>query len=369
MLSSIKENLVGEATKENEKVFLLPPTLIKLCCLLRILIKELVSYRVWPENCWFFCSLLQQHLGGAYRLGGPTRAPSAPQIRSRILCGIRDREDSKSFIDIKYCDNGINFDYDTIDTNLFDTLSLCPGGSKGPSFLHSQFTELLYEGPSRELVLQLQVLANGPPNEYPFNAQYDKIVATIEAASALAPSIVVMKSVSRELRQRATEFLQLLHHILDCFIEGSAWYSAQSVLAICVDAIRLCRALAKQVPLEDQEQLALWLDNLSSVLVCLQKMDLAQRAAEQACQIWQECYRLHPAHTCHVLICQVDRYCSRLGEEEWHDRTPGNVEESCTTSPVPLGGCPSHLFACPVPVRVCGRLIRGINASQYGEAF
>ncbi|KAF8320416.1 hypothetical protein DL93DRAFT_2164033 [Clavulina sp. PMI_390] len=32
--------------------------------LLRIITKELQQYKIWPENCWFFCSLIQQHLSG-----------------------------------------------------------------------------------------------------------------------------------------------------------------------------------------------------------------------------------------------------------------------------------------------------------------
>ncbi|KAF8308166.1 hypothetical protein DL93DRAFT_2087323 [Clavulina sp. PMI_390] len=93
MLSAIKSRLVGQANRENKKVFPNPSTLKELCRLLGIIIDELVSYRIWPDNCWFFCSLVQQHLGGVFVDGGPNYAPSAPDIRARIFGRVWANED------------------------------------------------------------------------------------------------------------------------------------------------------------------------------------------------------------------------------------------------------------------------------------
>ncbi|KAF8306156.1 hypothetical protein DL93DRAFT_244496 [Clavulina sp. PMI_390] len=29
---------------------------------LRIMLEELLQYHIWPDNCWFFCSIIEQHL-------------------------------------------------------------------------------------------------------------------------------------------------------------------------------------------------------------------------------------------------------------------------------------------------------------------
>lgn len=84
-----------------------PPTLAAFTRLLRIITEELVRYRIWPvrlsfsrtqefpthvtfaqENCWFFCSLIQQHLGGAntgwFQYGTLKHTGLANDIRERV---------------------------------------------------------------------------------------------------------------------------------------------------------------------------------------------------------------------------------------------------------------------------------------------
>jgi len=95
MIAASKDLVAGQARAENRQILGTPPTLNELRILLDIIREEIVQYRLWPvrifsyltdpfllpfldhqmmsqfpsrwyqENCWFFCSLIQQHLNGA----------------------------------------------------------------------------------------------------------------------------------------------------------------------------------------------------------------------------------------------------------------------------------------------------------------
>ncbi|KAF8292331.1 hypothetical protein DL93DRAFT_2174103 [Clavulina sp. PMI_390] len=64
-LSGTKHKLILTSTFENSRILEDPPCLADLIRLLRIICEELQIYRIWPENCWFFCSLIQQHLAAS----------------------------------------------------------------------------------------------------------------------------------------------------------------------------------------------------------------------------------------------------------------------------------------------------------------
>ncbi|KAF8299629.1 WD40 repeat-like protein [Clavulina sp. PMI_390] len=64
VLSANEGKLIGTASLETSQDLANAPTLHKLSSLFRIIGAQLVQYRLWPENCWFFCSLVQQHLVG-----------------------------------------------------------------------------------------------------------------------------------------------------------------------------------------------------------------------------------------------------------------------------------------------------------------
>ncbi|KAF8338038.1 uncharacterized protein EI90DRAFT_3041377 [Cantharellus anzutake] len=59
------EALAGRARQENTQEFKRPPFLADFGEYLRVISEELLEYKIWPENCWMFCSLLQEHLGGS----------------------------------------------------------------------------------------------------------------------------------------------------------------------------------------------------------------------------------------------------------------------------------------------------------------
>ena len=113
-MSANKDLLVCEGVRENKQVFEQPPNLMEFARLLRIITEEIVQYRVWPvrflrrsyrpsstdlnaffdqENCWFFCSLLQQHLEGLetgwFKDGELRHANLAKDIRSRVYGRVR----------------------------------------------------------------------------------------------------------------------------------------------------------------------------------------------------------------------------------------------------------------------------------------
>ncbi|KAF8327463.1 WD40-repeat-containing domain protein [Cantharellus anzutake] len=87
-LSGSKRVLTGRARRENIQNFERPPFLGDFGLYLSIICEELLEYKVWPENCWMLCSLLQEHLeasgGGHYTLGGPVARSTAPDVRGRI---------------------------------------------------------------------------------------------------------------------------------------------------------------------------------------------------------------------------------------------------------------------------------------------
>ncbi|KAF8316815.1 cysteine proteinase [Clavulina sp. PMI_390] len=94
-LAARKEKLVGgpKILRENLQLFRVPPTLLQLERFLRVIDEEIPSYHVWPDNCWFFCSFLQQHIGilnqGYYEQGKAQHTELAPHIRERVNTRLR----------------------------------------------------------------------------------------------------------------------------------------------------------------------------------------------------------------------------------------------------------------------------------------
>lgn len=78
---------------ENRQVFETPPTLAELRYFLLVILEELKTYKLWPANCWFFVSLLQQHLEGAneghFVDGSLAWAKLAQDIRDRVKDRLR----------------------------------------------------------------------------------------------------------------------------------------------------------------------------------------------------------------------------------------------------------------------------------------
>ncbi|KAF8307942.1 hypothetical protein DL93DRAFT_2231938 [Clavulina sp. PMI_390] len=62
MLSGNGQDLIANAKLENSRTLSKCLRLADLNRLLSITTEELEKYRIWPDNCWFFCSLVQQHL-------------------------------------------------------------------------------------------------------------------------------------------------------------------------------------------------------------------------------------------------------------------------------------------------------------------
>ncbi|KAF8344349.1 uncharacterized protein EI90DRAFT_3029355 [Cantharellus anzutake] len=87
-LSASKEELIGRGRRENVQIFEKPPFLGDFGVFLRVISEELLEYKIWPENCWMFCSLLQEHLGisghGRYQVGGPVARNIASEVRTRV---------------------------------------------------------------------------------------------------------------------------------------------------------------------------------------------------------------------------------------------------------------------------------------------
>ncbi|KAF8338042.1 WD40-repeat-containing domain protein [Cantharellus anzutake] len=87
-LSASKEALAKTARQENMQEFKRQPFLADFGEYLRVISEELLEYKIWPENCWMFCSLLQDHLEGSgdgyYTFGRAVAPDIAPSIRGRI---------------------------------------------------------------------------------------------------------------------------------------------------------------------------------------------------------------------------------------------------------------------------------------------
>jgi len=75
---------------EVETTFANPPPLEMLCSLLSVLTQESPKYKLFPENCYFFCSVIYENLvaqgGGVNNLGAPSKFAMflAPEVRARI---------------------------------------------------------------------------------------------------------------------------------------------------------------------------------------------------------------------------------------------------------------------------------------------
>ncbi|KAF8306182.1 hypothetical protein DL93DRAFT_239968 [Clavulina sp. PMI_390] len=69
------------------------PTLENLCPLFQTICTELSSYMLWPANCWFFVSLIQEHLferfHGYFEIGELKWGKLALDIRSHVSEKVR----------------------------------------------------------------------------------------------------------------------------------------------------------------------------------------------------------------------------------------------------------------------------------------
>ncbi|KAF8316117.1 hypothetical protein DL93DRAFT_2227031 [Clavulina sp. PMI_390] len=87
-LATEKKDLIGSGRFENRQEFQTIPTLGELRHFLVVITEEIREYQVWPANCWFFCSLIQEHLGGEYHgsfVDGNIQHPElARDIRNRV---------------------------------------------------------------------------------------------------------------------------------------------------------------------------------------------------------------------------------------------------------------------------------------------
>jgi len=73
---------------ESRQIFSTAPTLGELRYFLRVICKELKRYQLWPANCWFFVSLIQEHLSatgdGTFTRGTLPNPSLAQSIRDQI---------------------------------------------------------------------------------------------------------------------------------------------------------------------------------------------------------------------------------------------------------------------------------------------
>ncbi|KAF8300173.1 hypothetical protein DL93DRAFT_2091006, partial [Clavulina sp. PMI_390] len=75
-----------------------------------IISEELEEYNIWPENCWFFSSLIQQHLAGAAEAGwSSSRAKTIKHIemgeaiRRAVFARYREPDGHKSIPSLTHC--------------------------------------------------------------------------------------------------------------------------------------------------------------------------------------------------------------------------------------------------------------------------
>ncbi|KAF8309921.1 hypothetical protein DL93DRAFT_2230639 [Clavulina sp. PMI_390] len=90
-LSPTKSRLIEKSAKaENHLSFSAPnfPRLGELKLFLDVIREELLLYKAWPENCWFFCSLVQQYLASSvfstFDFGHLMHTTLAKQVRMKV---------------------------------------------------------------------------------------------------------------------------------------------------------------------------------------------------------------------------------------------------------------------------------------------
>ncbi|KAF8308164.1 hypothetical protein DL93DRAFT_2171326 [Clavulina sp. PMI_390] len=366
MLSSIKARLVGGATRENRKFFTAPPNLKELCCLLRVVIDELTSYRIWPDNCWFFCSLVQQHLGGVFVNGGPTYAPQAREIRAQIFhrvwpdtrwlatpvpnmpgsgipgtivfqdgsvssngpppnpptTSLSESEHTWDTSQLNNLDNIIDEGLRSLPSllALADTSILIdkapPSNTEtnlskpsGSGILRDDSHDQFYEGPSRSLVSKMFELST--------QTYINPCVRQrIKKALALAPGIVLMKSISRGERKRATEFRRLLDKIGRLLRSEMDFSDVEQAIPFFVEAIRLQHALLKDTPPSHHGELSRMKERLLFSLHEQQRVKMAFRAAETSLEIQRKSYHVDPDTEREALATLLNKHSQLLHEND-----------------------------------------------------
>ncbi|KAF8322223.1 hypothetical protein DL93DRAFT_2163059 [Clavulina sp. PMI_390] len=93
LVSAGKDTLVDGSVRENRQTFERKITLDDLRHLIVIILDELVVYQLWPANCWFFVSLIQQYLqghgAGSFVDGSSKWGDTASEVRKRVQERIR----------------------------------------------------------------------------------------------------------------------------------------------------------------------------------------------------------------------------------------------------------------------------------------
>ncbi|KAF8308161.1 hypothetical protein DL93DRAFT_2231837 [Clavulina sp. PMI_390] len=387
IFSANKEDLVGKASRENEKVFAHPPNLRELCRLLEIIIEELATYRIWPENCWLFCSLIQQHLGGYFVRGGPSHAPLSTAIRTRIFPRVWDAgsasiyrrsgvetpraqvqvassstshigENSarvqRSFLSTQSLPRPVLSQLLTFATEptAVGNDSLLPELASFPSPL-TLISSCVHEA-NRGVAYDSRGLQQGVVNIriYCPRAQrycegaspeltgkmYElksknmlvnmRAKAQLDQALDLAPSIRITSSTSQEMRSHATKFLDLIDKIGLFLGDLPERKQKEDALLFRLEAVSLQRTLFITTPLRSQRELARLLWNLSIVLHRLNYDDDACTIDEEALTIRRECYRSHPDAERPLLSAHLHLYSIHLYNSQ-RDERYGEAVAAC----------------------------------------
>ncbi|KAF8315960.1 hypothetical protein DL93DRAFT_2194721 [Clavulina sp. PMI_390] len=313
LLSGTRKLLVGDSSRENRQVFVNPPNLEEFSRFLRIITEETSSYRIWAENSWFFCSLIQQHLEGAqtgwFVDGKLSHADLASRIRlrfsSRVWEGRKTPAASRGSM----------------------TRSI---KAPAPEVLNPQLPEdrelstqyprphVPYEGPSAELIGKLHELDEDTTLED------EAIKAKVKKALELAPNIAIIDSLPKSVRKRADKFIDVIDEI-DAFLNNSPEREPDTLI-YCAEAVRLQRALYIDTPLSSQGDLARLLRNQAVALHEHERDEEACVLDEEALAIRREGYRVHPSanrarlagilHTYSIHLCSIKRLEEALSKIE-----------------------------------------------------
>ncbi|KAF8315961.1 hypothetical protein DL93DRAFT_2096595 [Clavulina sp. PMI_390] len=251
------------------------------------------------ENCWFFCSLIQQHLAGArtgwFVDGNLKHANLASDIRLRVSSRVWNGRKTQSTSQQPAARS--------IEAPVPEALNPELTEKRGPSPQYPR-PHVPYEGPSAELIGKLHDLDDDA------TVEDETIKAKVKTALALAPNIAIIDSLSKSMRKRADKFSNVIDEI-DTFL-GNSPEREPDTLIYRTELVRLQRALYLDTPLSSQGDLARLLRNQA---LTLHKRDRDEEACvldEEALAIRREGYRVRPGATRARLAAMLHTYSIHL---------------------------------------------------------
>ncbi|KAF8308155.1 hypothetical protein DL93DRAFT_2221274 [Clavulina sp. PMI_390] len=345
-LSAEKDLLTENALSENRQEFPVPPDLGELARLLRIINDEILKYRIWPENCWFFCSLIQEHLGGLnddlFVIGGPKYNDLAPQIRLRVFRRVlKGRAVGPGLSQTRT---------PSVDLNVRTDLAQRPVSPREASHRSASFSpaEIAVHLPAVDVELETLVQATEPPTHpalwtglspatlYQLGELSRETSPDASGLAAQAKTCLDLSSQlanvesppSRSVIAQTNALLTTLRYFVNDLSDHAR---TRDALLIRQDLVQLQRIMCREVPLHDQNDLAHDLIFLAVALHQQTRNEEACAVAKEAVTIRRATSEYHHSELSHSELAEA------LLSQAVYSSLSGKPQESCSVDAEAVG--------------------------------